>query len=97
MKDKPDEKICDDIPGVRIVECRNEKELLLKWKDVILHYNPDIITGYNIFGFDFDYINKRIDYLFPCCPKCKRTKTYSSCDKDCPKNDFYRLGRLMTK
>ena len=94
-EDKLDEKICDDIPGVRIVECRNEKELLLKWKDVILHYNPDIITGYNIFGFDFDYINKRIDYLFPCCAKCKKTKTFSNCDKDCPKNDFYRLGRLM--
>ena len=94
-EDKLDEKICDDIPGVRIIECRNEKELLLKWKDVILHYNPDIITGYNIFGFDFDYINKRIDYLFPCCAKCKKTKTFSNCDKDCPKNDFYRLGRLM--
>lgn len=94
-EDKPDEKICDDIPGVKIVECRNEKELLLKWKDVILYYNPDFITGYNIFGFDFDYINKRIDYLFPCCSKCKRSNTFSSCDKDCSKNDFYRLGRLM--
>tara|TARA_B100000674_G_C37976482_1_gene979659 strand:- start:432 stop:4253 length:3822 start_codon:yes stop_codon:yes gene_type:complete len=94
-EDKPDEKICDDIDGVTIYECKNEKELLLKWKDLILYHNPDIITGYNIFGFDFDYINKRVDYLFPCCSKCKKTKIFSSCDKDCPKNDFYRLGRLM--
>ena len=89
-EDKPEEKICDDIPGVTIYECKNEKELLLKWKDLILYHNPDIMTGYNIFGFDFDYINKRVDYLFPCCKKCK-----NYCDKDCPKNDFYRLGRLM--
>ncbi len=94
-EDKPEEKICDDIDGVTIYECKTEKELLLKWKDLILYHNPDIITGYNIFGFDFDYINKRVDYLFPCCSKCKKTKTYSNCDKDCPKNDFYRLGRLM--
>jgi len=94
-EDKPEEKICDDIPGVTVYECQNEKELLLKWKDVILYNNPDLITGYNIFGFDFDYINKRVDYLFPCCSKCKKTKTFSSCDKDCPKNEFYRLGRLM--
>ena len=26
----------------------------------INRYNPDMITGYNIFGFDFDYINKRV-------------------------------------
>ena len=58
MKDKPDEKICDPIPGVRIVE-KPKKLLLLKWKDVILYHNPDFITGYNIFGFDFDYINKQ--------------------------------------
>ena len=94
-EDKPDEKVCDDIPGVEVLECESEKELLLKWKDLILYHNPDIITGYNIFGFDFDYINKRVDYLFPCCSRCKKTKTYSNCAQDCPKNDFYRLGRLM--
>ena len=94
-EDKPGETICDPIPGVTIYECNNEKELLLKWKDLVLYHNPDFITGYNIFGFDFDYINKRVDYLFPCCAKCKKTKTFSSCDKDCPKNEFYRLGRLM--
>ena len=94
-EDRPKEKVCDDIPGVDIFPCKNEKELLLKWKDLILYHNPDIITGYNIFGFDFDYINKRIDHIFPCCSKCKKTKAYSNCDLKCPKNDFYRLGRLM--
>ena len=27
----------------------------------INRYNPDMITGYNIFGFDFDYISKRVE------------------------------------
>ena len=94
-EDDPSEKICDDIEGVEIFPCKNEKELLLKWKDLILYHNPDIITGYNIFGFDFDYINKRVDFLFPCKSACKKTKTYSKCDRSCSKNDFYRLGRLM--
>jgi len=89
-EDKPDEKICDDIPNANVYPCKTEKELLLKWKDLILYHNPDLITGYNIFGFDFDYINKRVDYLFPCNEKCGRYHDYK-----CPKNDFYRIGRLM--
>ena len=87
---KPDEKVCDDIPNINVYECSSEKELLLKWKDLLLYHNPDLLTGYNIFGFDFDYINKRVDYLFPCCSKCGRYHDYK-----CPKHDFYRLGRLM--
>ena len=63
---------------------------MLKWKDLILHHNPDLFTGYNIFGFDFDYINKRVDYLFPCNEKCGRYHDYK-----CPKHDSYRLGRLI--
>tara|TARA_A100001037_G_scaffold6017_1_gene5985 strand:- start:3932 stop:7768 length:3837 start_codon:yes stop_codon:yes gene_type:complete len=92
---KPNEEICDDIEGIHVYRCKSEKELLLKWKDLMLYHNPDLITGYNIFGFDFDYLNKRVDFLFPCHSNCKRTKTYSNCCKDCSKNDFYRLGRLM--
>ena len=94
-EDIPGEKICDDIDNVNVYCCDSEKELLLKWKDLLLHHNPDILTGYNIFGFDFDYINKRVNYLFPCTDKCKKNKSYSNCAFNCPKNDFYRLGRLM--
>ena len=88
--DKPDEKICDDIENVNVYTCNSEKELLLKWKDLILYHNPDLFTGYNIFGFDFDYINKRVDYLFPCTSRCGRYHDFK-----CPKHEFYRLGRLM--
>ena len=89
-EDKPEEKVCDDIPNVNVYECSSEKELLLRWKELMLYHNPDLLTGYNIFGFDFDYINKRVEYLFPCHSSCGRY-----CDYRCPKHDFYRLGRLM--
>jgi DNA polymerase elongation subunit (family B) len=93
--EKPDEKICDDLEGINVYPCKSEKELLLKWKDLILFHNPDFMTGYNIFGFDFEYIAKRVDFLFPCCSKCKKNGYWSSCHALCPKNQFYRLGRLM--
>ena len=55
--------VCEDIKGVEVIRCTDELELLLKWKDIIIKNNPDFITGYNIFGFDFDYINVRISQL----------------------------------
>ena len=91
----PIDEICDDIEGINVYRCQTEKELLLKWKDLILFHNPDLITGYNIFGFDFEYISKRVDHLFPCNEQCKKNKTYLNCSQKCCKHDFYRLGRLM--
>ena len=87
---KQGEKVCDDLEGIDVYECSNEKELLLKWKDIMLYHNADIITGYNIFGFDFEYISKRVDHLFSCHDDCGRYH-----DDRCEKHDFYRLGRLM--
>jgi DNA polymerase elongation subunit (family B) len=42
-----------------IVECRTEKELILKWSELIRDQDPDIITGYNIFGFDYKFMYYR--------------------------------------
>jgi DNA polymerase elongation subunit (family B) len=42
-----------------IEECKTEREVLLKWKEIILKENPDVIIGYNIFGFDYDFMFKR--------------------------------------
>ena len=54
---------CDPIPGVD-VECYNsERDLLIGWQKMIKEKNPDIMTGYNTFGFDFRYIHARAEKL----------------------------------
>ena len=43
-----------------IIECYDtEREVLLAWQKFIQRENPDIITGYNINGFDFNFMYKR--------------------------------------
>jgi DNA polymerase delta subunit 1 len=42
-------------------ECfESEKELLERWSRYIVESDPDVITGWNIFGFDLEYIYKRM-------------------------------------
>ena len=54
---------CSDIPNVEIESCETETEVLLKWRDLILREDPDIIIGYNIFGFDYTFIVDRAKEL----------------------------------
>ena len=50
---------CDKVEGVEIVPCGNEKDMLLAWTDLIQKENPDILIGYNIFMFDYDFMFQR--------------------------------------
>ena len=50
---------CDNIEGIDIVSVETEKELLIKWTELIQQENPDIIIGYNIFGFDYQFMFQR--------------------------------------
>ncbi len=54
---------CDPIDNVEVIACDTEKELMLKWRELILKLDPDIITGYNIFGFDMSYLHDRAKEL----------------------------------
>ena len=44
-----------------IESCSTEKEVMLSWTDLIQRENPDIIIGYNIFGFDYNFMFKRAE------------------------------------
>jgi len=45
-----------------VVESYNtEKEVLLAWQQLIQRENPDIIIGYNIFGFDYEFMFRRAE------------------------------------
>ena len=50
---------CDPVDGAEIDAVDNEKDLLLKWTELMQKENPDIIIGYNIFGFDYSFMFHR--------------------------------------
>jgi len=52
---------CDDINGITVQSAANEKDLLLEWTHLIQKENPDIIIGYNIFGFDYEFMFRRAE------------------------------------
>jgi DNA polymerase elongation subunit (family B) len=52
---------CSSVDGVEIQTCRTERELLLEWRNIIQKENPDIIIGYNIFGFDYQFLFSRAE------------------------------------
>ena len=49
--------------SVEFVSCDTETDMLLQFAEEIRTRNPDILCGYNIFGFDDAYIEGRIDKL----------------------------------
>jgi len=71
---------CDDIAGVDVIQCKTEKEMIKKWCQLIHRIDPDIITGYNILGFDFEYIYKRASEVHckTAVLKCSRLKNHKS-------------------
>ena len=40
---------------------QDERELLERFRQIVIDYQPDIITGYNTDGFDFPYLKVRAD------------------------------------
>ena len=51
------------IPNVEIENTPTEKNVLLEWTKIIQIENPDIIIGYNIFGFDYMFMFNRAKEL----------------------------------
>ena len=54
---------CSKIDGTIVEECTDERDVLIKWTKFIQSLDPDIITGYNIFGFDYAYMYNRAKEL----------------------------------
>jgi len=50
-------------PDVEFISCKDEKDLLIKFHKCIQEENPDILAGYNTFGFDDGYIADRAERL----------------------------------
>jgi len=54
---------CDPIDNVEVVSVQNEHDLICKWAEWIKRVDADILTGYNIFGFDYHYLYHRAKLL----------------------------------
>jgi len=54
---------CSKLPmDNTIIESYNtEKDVLLAWQKLVQTENPDIIIGYNIFGFDYEFMFRRAE------------------------------------
>ena len=60
--DEPYEKVClcyKKTDGPDVISFDTEKEMLLAFKKYMNEKDIDILTGWNIFGFDLEYIYKR--------------------------------------
>ena len=57
---------CDNLPDIKnckIETYNSEKQVLLAWTNIIRREDPDIIIGYNIFGFDYNFMYLRAKEL----------------------------------
>jgi DNA polymerase elongation subunit (family B) len=53
---------CDnlcDVQNSEIQVCKGERDMLLQWTKLIQREDPDIVIGYNIFGFDYNFMFHR--------------------------------------
>jgi DNA polymerase elongation subunit (family B) len=51
---------CSDTDLANVIKVKTEMELIDTLQALILKYNPEIISGYNIFGYDFGFLENRL-------------------------------------
>lgn len=72
---------------------RAERKILLDWTKLIEDYDPDIIIGYNTFGFDMAFMYDRAVDLFDYDITRKYDYTYENAEF----TTFINMGRLTPK
>lgn len=50
---------CDPVDNVVVEQASTERDLLLQWRQLLEREDPDIVIGYNIFGFDWEFMFRR--------------------------------------
>lgn len=71
------------IEGIDVEWYNTESEVILGWKEFIQRLDPDILTGYNIFGFDMKYIWERTEELGKECNERFATSLGRQIDRKC--------------
>lgn len=63
---------CDPIPGSDVISCTSEHEMIIEMGKLIDRVDPDIITGYNIFSYDYPYLHARLSVKMLDWPQMSR-------------------------
>lgn len=50
---------CSPVDGMVVHPTKSERDLLIQWGEMMRAQKPDIIMGYNIKGFDYEYMFRR--------------------------------------
>ena len=50
----------NEVKDCTIYRVKDEIEVIKKFFDLVEEHDPDVIIGYNIFGFDYDYMDARL-------------------------------------
>eukprot|EP00850_Spirogloea_muscicola_P018953 SM000179S03425 [mRNA] locus=s179:142826:157276:- [translate_table: standard] len=69
--------LCIGIPGVTEVMCDDEYSIIASFFDLIRSEDPDVITGFNIYGFDFCYIISRLQLRLKEVPDGKKSMPHT--------------------
>jgi len=89
---------CTPVEGVEIVSVPDEKQCILNWTDLIQQEDPDIIIGYNIFGFDYQFMFQRAKELSIVEEFCMLSRINNEvCAKQDYKTQEYQLDHTQNR
>ena len=95
---------CDtmNVKNSQIETYETEREVLLAWTRLVQRENPDIIIGYNIFSFDYEFMFRRSQELFCVEDFLKLSRNINEIsgsvpynDKNCSKLDIDRSSTTL--
>ena len=54
---------CSSLPGITVVPCKSVRDIIEGWVNMMKQEKIQILTGYNIFGFDYKFLYDNCDEL----------------------------------
>lgn len=68
----------DKFPNCILYSVNSEKELVDKFADIVIETDPEVLTGYNIFSFDYKYLDFRLKRMTFDWPNMSCLHSYTS-------------------
>ena len=87
-------KACDAIEGAHVVSFDDEGDLLRAFRDIVVAFDADVFTGFNILNFDFPYLHDRAAALSRVAPRDFAALRTSACDDSSVVTRFDAMTRV---